>query len=99
VRLQQTDRGADSAAERHQKRVEIFPRQKPGEHFLTDQPATRLQRIAMPTIPVARVLARRSCIAVIREQRTASQKLRKQKKSRAVAASEYPGSNQRCSMR
>jgi hypothetical protein len=39
----------------------------------------RLDRIAIPTIPAARVLPRRSSAAVIGEQRTASDDLGKQK--------------------
>src|SRR6266581_1862934 len=43
------------------------------------KPSTRLQRIAAPTTPVARVLTRRSSAAAIGEQRTASHDLRKKK--------------------
>jgi hypothetical protein len=39
----------------------------------------RLDRIAIPTIPAARVLPRRSSAAVIGEQRTASEDLGKKK--------------------
>ena len=42
-------------------------------------PSIRLERIARPTIPAARVLPRRSSTAVMGEQRTVSDDLRKQK--------------------
>src|SRR5437667_5326744 len=42
-------------------------------------PSTRLDRMAMPTTPVARVLIRRSSASAIGEQRTESADLRKQK--------------------
>ena len=62
-------------------------------------PRMRLHKIAMPTIPVARVLARRSCAAVIGEQRTASQKLRKKKNARSCCTGAFRAGVQSCSMR
>src|SRR5436190_6803975 len=52
---------------------------KPANTISRIRPSTRLQRIAAPTTPVARVLTRRSSAAAIGEQRTASQDLRKKK--------------------
>src|SRR6266545_1057569 len=52
---------------------------RPAKTISRIKPSTRLHRIAMPTIPVARVLTRRSSAAAIGEQRTVSQDLRKKK--------------------
>src|ERR1700745_3147959 len=52
---------------------------KPAKTISRIKPSTRLDRMAMPTTPVARVLIRRSSTAAIGEQRTASQDLRKKK--------------------
>src|SRR4029077_8966478 len=52
---------------------------RPAKTVSRIKPSTRLDRIAMPTTPAARVLPRRSSAAVIGEQRTASDDLRKQK--------------------
>ena len=52
---------------------------KPANTISRIKPSTRLHRTAMPTIPVARVLARWSFAAVIGEQRTTSQTLGKRK--------------------
>src|SRR6266576_910660 len=52
---------------------------RPANTISRIKPSTRLHRIAMPTTPVARVLIRRSSAAIIGEQRTASQALRKKK--------------------
>jgi hypothetical protein len=52
---------------------------RPANTISRTSPRMRLDRIAIPTIPAARVLPRRSSAAVIGEQRTASDDLRKQK--------------------
>src|SRR5438105_9643947 len=52
---------------------------RPAKTISRIKPSSLLDRIAMPTIPAARVLPRRSSTAVIGEQRTASDDLRKQK--------------------
>jgi hypothetical protein len=52
---------------------------RPANTISRINPRTRLDRIAMPTIPAARVLPRRSSAAFIGEQRTAYDDLRKQK--------------------
>src|SRR5207244_11055330 len=52
---------------------------KPANTVSRIRPSTRLERTAMPTTPVARVLIRRSAASVIGEQRTESADLRKQK--------------------
>src|SRR5205823_3707934 len=58
----------------------FFPAPKrPANTISRINPSRRLDRIAMPTTPAARVLPRRSSTAVIGEQRTASDDLRKQK--------------------
>src|SRR5262245_40108052 len=58
----------------------FFPAPKrPAKTVSRIKPSTRLDRIATPTTPAARVLPRRSSAAVIGEQRTASDNLRKQK--------------------
>src|SRR5205809_7871920 len=54
---------------------------RPANTISRIRPSNRLDRIAMPTTPVARVLIRRSSAAVIGEQRTASADLRKAKTS------------------
>src|SRR6266480_8135276 len=60
---------------------------RPANTISRINPRTRLDRIAMPTIPAARVLPRRSSAAVIGEQRTASGDLRKQKLHKAQQSS------------
>src|SRR5947207_5021193 len=58
----------------------FFPAPKrPANTISRINPSRRLDRIAMPTTPAARGLPRRSSTAVIGEQRTASDDLRKQK--------------------
>jgi hypothetical protein len=58
----------------------FFPAPKRAANTISRiNPRTRLDRIAIPTIPAARVLPRQSSAAVIGEQRTESQDLRKQK--------------------
>src|SRR6185437_3880958 len=58
----------------------FFPAPKrPAKTVSRIKPSTRLDMIAMPTTPAARVLPRRSSTAVIGEQRTAYDDLRKQK--------------------
>src|SRR5437667_4606803 len=57
---------------------------RPANTISRIKPSTRLHRIAMPTIPVARVLTRRSSAAAIGEQRTASPRFTKEKTSRAT---------------
>src|SRR5204863_3652617 len=52
---------------------------RPANTISRIKPSIRLDRIAKPTIPAARVLPRRSPDAVIGEQRTVSDDLRKQK--------------------
>src|SRR5213592_4715491 len=54
---------------------------KPANTISRIRPRTRLDRMAIPTTPVARVLIRRSSAAVIGEQRTAYADLRKAKTS------------------
>src|SRR5215831_12488306 len=51
----------------------------PANTISRTSPRMRLDRMAMPTTPVARVLIRRSSAAAIGEQRTASADLRKEK--------------------
>ena len=52
---------------------------KPANTISRIKPRTRLDRMAMPTTPVARVLICRSSAAVIGEQRTTSPRLTKEK--------------------
>src|SRR5438445_13584008 len=62
------------------KASRFFPApNKPANTVSRIRPSTRLERTAMPTTPVARVLIRRSAASVIVEQRTESADLRKQK--------------------
>ena len=52
---------------------------RPANTISRIKPSSRLDRIARPTTPAARVLPRRSSAAFIGEQRTASEDLRKKK--------------------
>src|SRR5439155_18691830 len=74
----------------------FFPAPKrPANTVSRINPSTRLDRIAMATTPAARVLPRRSSAAVIGEQRTESQDLRKQNFANQCGKRAVPRRNSR----